>query len=359
MSLLLNLSISFFLSITSFGIIRYLEARVFHSEEALNFDKFEKKLLFVQQAAELGTFQKTWSSALPLISPSCGGESSESGEVELILAIKSSAVNWDRRAAIRASWGNQTLFPTRRAQLVFLVGRDMQQEQLQAQEQDADLLLLSQEAAQYGDLLIGDFLDTFRNLAQKDNLFLTWFATCSNSRFIFKGDDDIFLNRYLLNELIDLYEDKVDSEILIGSILRTGEPVRDSQSKYFISEEEYPAKRFPPYPSGGGFLMTRKTALTLLPQFRKMQPISVDDAFIGIAMDSLGMSGKLRNNRGFKSWGERRSPSLLCDLLKLYTFHRVSSDELLSIWGRITDVQEVANQCTFSEIPRDLLNPYV
>lgn len=31
---------------------------MFHSEEALNFDKFEKKLLFVQQAAELGSFQK-------------------------------------------------------------------------------------------------------------------------------------------------------------------------------------------------------------------------------------------------------------------------------------------------------------
>ena len=52
---------------------------------------------------------------------------------------------------------------------MFLVGRDIQQEQLQAQEQDADLLLLSQEAAQYGDLLIGDFLDTFRNLAHKVN----------------------------------------------------------------------------------------------------------------------------------------------------------------------------------------------
>jgi len=355
MSLLFNLSIAFFLSITSFGIIRYLEGRVFHSEDTLNLDKFERKLLFAQQAAELGAFQKTWNNAGPLISPSCGGES---GEVELILAIKSSTLNWDRREAIRASWGNQTLFPTRRAQLVFLVGRNIQQEQLQAQEQDPDLILLSQEAAQYGDLLIGNFLDTFRNLAHKDHLFLTWFATCSQSRFIFKGDDDIFLNRFLLNELLDLYDDKADSEIVIGSILRTGEPVRDSQSKYFISEKEYPAKRFPPYPSGGGFIMTRKTALTLLPQFQKMLPISVDDAFIGIAMDSLGMSGKLRNNRGFKSWGERRSPQLLCDLLKLYTFHQVSHDELLSIWRQITDVQEVVNQCSFSEIPRDLLKPY-
>jgi len=50
---------------------------------------------------------------------------------------------------------------------VFLVGRNIQQEQLQAQEQDPDLILLSQEAAQYGDLLIGNFLDTFRNLAHK------------------------------------------------------------------------------------------------------------------------------------------------------------------------------------------------
>ena len=53
---------------------------------------------------------QTWSNAGPLISPSCGGESSESEEVELILAIKSSALNWDRREAIRASWGNQVPF---------------------------------------------------------------------------------------------------------------------------------------------------------------------------------------------------------------------------------------------------------
>ena len=55
---------------------------------------------------------------------------------------------------------------------MFLVGRDIQPQQLQAQRQNDqqlgdDLRLLSQEAAQYGDLLVGDFRDTFRNLAHK------------------------------------------------------------------------------------------------------------------------------------------------------------------------------------------------
>lgn len=95
----------------------------------------------------------------------------------------------------------------------------------------------------------------------------------------------------MLKELVDLYSEKADSDLLIGSILRGGEPVRDQESKYFISEEEYPHARFPAYPSGGGFVFSRKTAKSLHSQLTKMRPISVDDALIGLAMNKLGLSG--------------------------------------------------------------------
>ncbi|CAG5104281.1 Oidioi.mRNA.OKI2018_I69.chr1.g1177.t1.cds [Oikopleura dioica] len=327
---LLNLSIALFFGITFLCIFdRYSQ---WHLSDAFNFDKKSEGRGLLTQATEndlTHDFLKTWSSSGALISPTCGGgealESGIGGQLELTLAIKSSPKNLERREAIRATWGNQTLFPTRRAQLVFLVGRDVHP------QSDRDLTLLKEEAAKSGDLLVGNFADTFRNLSQKDALLLTWLATCSyQSRFVFKGDDDIFLNRFLLDELLDLYKEKADSELLIGSILRGGEPVRDPESK--------------------------KTAKSLHSQLMKMQPISVDDALIGLAMNKLGLSGKLRNNRGFKSWGERRSENALCDLLQLVTFHSVTPDQLLDFWRRMTDVPKLVDQCSFNEIPRELLS---
>ena len=64
---------------------------------------------------------------------------------------------------------------------------------------------------QYGDIIQADFLDTYRNLSLKDLALLEWtILHCPDVPFIFKGDDDIFLN---VDNLVTLSQNKTKTTI--------------------------------------------------------------------------------------------------------------------------------------------------
>ena len=55
--------------------------------------------------------------------------------------------------------------------------------------------LLAEEAAEYKDIVQGDFVDSFRNLTVKDIMFMRWMkAYCSQAKFVFKVS---FIIRFL------------------------------------------------------------------------------------------------------------------------------------------------------------------
>jgi len=77
-------------------------------------------------------------------------------------------------------------------------------------------------------LVFGRLQRKVRILKQAGNFQLNHFLFC---RFIFKGDDDIFLNRFLLKELLDQYEVNDAADIVIGSVLRNSPRVTNHTSK--------------------------------------------------------------------------------------------------------------------------------
>lgn len=94
---------------------------------------------------------------------------------KIILAIKSLAQNTAERDAIRRTWGNETLiakYPTKR---VFLLGRPQTATESQQEIED--------ESNKYGDILQGDFEDSFQNLTLKDYLFLSWFSEKCDAKY--------------------------------------------------------------------------------------------------------------------------------------------------------------------------------
>ena len=61
-----------------------------------------------------------------------------------------------------------------------------------------DLTPLKKEIIRYNDALVGDFVDSFHNLTFKDSMLLKWTKEKCPSRFILKGDDDVFVSFFAL-----------------------------------------------------------------------------------------------------------------------------------------------------------------
>ena len=109
---------------------------------------------------------------------------------------------------------------------------------------------------------------------------------------------------------------------------------------------------YPPYVSGGGFVMTPPVARKLVSSFEddnNFEPFPIDDAYLGICMQKARLTSAIRNNRGFKSWGINGIDSILnkqneiCKMLQYYTVHKMNPEELLRVWNEITDIARLGN----------------
>lgn len=193
--------------------------------------------------------------------------------------------------------------------------------------------LLAEEAARYGDILQGDFVDSFRNLTVKDVMFLRWMITnCGQVKYIFKGDDDVFVNmRNIVDYLLSM-SSKETRDLFVGSVLYPSPRITDPKSKYYVPSNLYGEKYYPPYVSGGGFIMSSLVAKKIFEMIKVTPIIPIDDAFMGICLKKLGI--KPRNHRGFKSWGVNRRQDI-CVYREIMTLHKLTSSEMKDMWGRL------------------------
>lgn len=254
----------------------------------------------------------------------CEGE-----DVLLLMVVKSSCAMDQRRDAVRRTWADREW--TKRElgadmRAVFLLGRctsDEMQEKLE------------RESADHGDILQWDFHDSFRNLTLKEVLFLQWYTrSCRNVPFVFKGDDDVFVNTRNVIDYVRHQRGKPD--LFVGSRLEGSPRILDPTWKYYVSYNLYPHKYYPPYVSGGGFIMSGSLAVRLFSASLRLPIFPIDDAFVGTLLKEVGVDPK--NDRRFKSWGVKQpSP---CHLSKLFTYHKSLPQTLLRQWRDVTELDQ-------------------
>ena len=124
----------------------------------------------------------------------------------------------------------------------------------------------------------------------------------------------------------------------MGSVIFPSLRVKNKKSKYYVPTSLYNKTYYPPYLSGGGFLMSSLLAKKILLVMQTIQLIPIDDAFIGICLEILGI--KPVNHRGFLSWGFssalkaaiEKSRDLECVLRNIMTFHKVSDRDMFRYW---------------------------
>jgi len=132
------------------------------------------------------------------------------------------------------------------------------------------------ESWRYGDIVFVDMMDSYYGLTRK-SLAIFEHGVSVGAECIMKVDDDVYFDTSVLHYLVSQCKDNYVGSILFGST-----PFRDPWSKFYVSEAEYPAERYPDYALGPLYLMGISLVKEIL-RFKETLPLfKIDDVAIGM-----------------------------------------------------------------------------
>lgn len=251
----------------------------------------------------------------------------------LLLAIKSSPANYERREVVRRTWGRERAVRGAPLRRLFLVGTARDPHEARKVNQ-----LLAIEAHTHGDILQWDFHDTFFNLTLKQVLFLEWQSTqCPLASFQLNGDDDVFAHTD--NMVAYLQGHDPDRHLFSGHLIQNVGPIRVPWSKYYVPKAVTASERYPPYCGGGGFLLSRFTASALRRATETLQLFPIDDVFLGMCLEREGLLPTAHagvRTAGVHSPSRSLSSFDPCFYRHLLLVHRFLPYEILLMWEALS-----------------------
>jgi hypothetical protein len=226
----------------------------------------------------------------------------------LIFAI-SKSMNYRSRDTIRRTWGQLrsldsiTEFKHLHLKLLFLIDIDENYMMHMALEQNLYHDLVQVHLPQYYTL------STYRDMA-----ILHWTETfCSQALLTVKTDDDVFLNIFLLANILTSIISQINKQssipecvsisneneqaIIYGVRIDHAQVVRHSHSlssdgaRYIVTSDEYPCSYYPNYMSGFGYIITRLARVQLLCAFFRLEKLfHMSDVYVtGILAEYLSI----------------------------------------------------------------------
>ncbi|KAM6937960.1 UDP-GlcNAc:betaGal beta-1,3-N-acetylglucosaminyltransferase 9 [Xenentodon cancila] len=266
-----------------------------------------------------------------------GGERASEDSPYMLIAVKSTAADFDKRQVVRRTWGKEGNFQHGHSiRTVFLLGVPRNHTALPLWDR-----LLAYESQNFRDILLWDFEDTFFNLTLKETHFLEWVNnSCPHVKFIFKGDADVYVN---VENILEMLQGQAPEEdLFIGDIIVHAKPIRRRTSKYYIPEFVYGGGLYPNYAGGGGFVMSGHTARKLGSACQQVELYPIDDVFLGMCLQLIGV--KPSRHQGFRTFGIPRpsaAPNLQtfdpCFYRELMVVHSLSVPQIWLMWNLLHD----------------------
>jgi hypothetical protein len=221
-----------------------------------------------------------------VIEPSivCGAVYKNSEQrIEILAYVFTRNDDHKRRDLIRHTWADHAQFPTLIA--IFPVGLSSDPK---VNEQ------VRNESLKYGDLLQGDFAETYNNLTFKSIMSWQWmhkrcdFSNTTGIRTIMKVDDDVVINTpFLLGNI-----SRLRSKEFLGRVIRDSPIVRDLGSPYLMSFEDFPWKRdvYEPYCTGAWFLFSSDLVALLYRVSELNMGFRHDDVYVGMVASCVTLT---------------------------------------------------------------------
>ncbi|NXQ29811.1 B3GT4 galactosyltransferase, partial [Alaudala cheleensis] len=200
----------------------------------------------------------------------------------LLLLVPSALPHRQRRLAVRDTWGGPWKgWGSPPSRTVFVLGT--------SPSPVASRQLLA-ESRQHGDILQGDFGDTYARLSLKTLLLLRWARSCcGDAPFLLKADDDVFVNVPAVATYLSAWPSP-PSRLYLGRVHWGVAPNRDPRSRHHVPERVYPEGRFPPYCSGTAYVLSRQAATALLAEAGRVPLALPEDVWVGVCARRAGLS---------------------------------------------------------------------
>mgnify|MGYP003385549310 FL=1 len=193
-------------------------------------------------------------------------------------AIMTTWNEFNTRLIIRRSW---LTFPGNYS-YSFIIGKAKDDKHKEGAQ------LLQTEMTTYGDLVTGDFIDSYYNLTRKAVVML---SLNNQADYLFKADTDTYVN---VPHLLRYLNRKRSLPVqYAGRLVKSLLPDRDKAARWHVPSSAWPddTKVFPPFAQGQGYLLKSSLAQCMLQTIHQDWPDSrldfpLEDVFIGILAES-------------------------------------------------------------------------
>ncbi|KAG6496865.1 beta-1,3-galactosyltransferase GALT1-like [Zingiber officinale] len=202
--------------------------------------------------------------------------------VHLFIGIFSTANNFKQRMAVRRTWMQYDAVKTGIVVLRFFVG--LHKNQMVNEE-------LWNEAVTYGDIQLMPFVDYYSLITLKTIAICIYGTNVLSAKYIMKTDDDAFVR---VDEVLSsLAGANITSGLLYGRINSDSQPHRNVESKWYISLQEWPDEKYPPWAHGPGYVVSRDIAESVHKRHKEgsLKMFKLEDVAMGIWIEEMKKKG--------------------------------------------------------------------
>ncbi|CAF4640272.1 unnamed protein product [Rotaria sp. Silwood1] len=215
--------------------------------------------------------------------------------VDLLIIIISKSDNYQTRDAVRRTWASGKdlgIYSTINVKYLFLI--DYNEKLIHHIRLENNL---------FHDIIQVELLQEYTLVTHRVLSLFEWsFRYCRTAKFLFKTDDDIFINLLLLLKFISpLIKQPTNNSFLISDMNIYGYKHENSlvfrhsknsvTGRYIVTYDEYSCKQYPTFLSGFGYLVSKKARDAILyTAYQDPEPFRISDVYLtGIIPDYLSI----------------------------------------------------------------------
>uniref|UniRef100_A0A1I8G6A0 Hexosyltransferase n=1 Tax=Macrostomum lignano TaxID=282301 RepID=A0A1I8G6A0_9PLAT len=204
---------------------------------------------------------------------------------------------------------------------------------------------IEEEAREFGDILQFRFLDTPHSGQRKTMGALmelnedAQFQRCK-PKFLLKVTDDTFVNMpAFVHWLASKFPAGKQTGLYVGHTVHGDVPDRNPQRTGYVSESIYPYPAFPDYNKNPAYLISWDLIPRLAGEIPKLEPIGVDDVYVGVLMARIGVRPQFNDH-----FVMLEGPMDVCMHLRMFFISHLPPVEVLNVFERNSQGRRL-NEC--------------